>query len=514
MPVYENYTNDWLVFAMGSAEQNGHTFGWQFGNYQLRGANAIREELLPDEEPLPNPLFPEEMEPSAIFFGGTDPGRFVPTYMIYSADVRPDVYLITQNALADDTYMSVERDLYGDEIWIPSKEDSAESFNIYVSEVQSGKRQANAALKIENGRVQVTGALGVMEINGILTKMMFDHDRLRHAFYVEESYVIPWMYPYLAPHGLIMKIRKDAEPIPQANVVNDMEFWDWYHRRLVKDPGFRRDFPAQKSFSKLRAAIAGLYAKTGHFREAGDAFREATLLYPASPEASFRYIQEVLMPMRRWTQIEDILDFTDRVDPNNSRTAGMRDYVQRLRGITEDVEHLQRKAASGKISAQESFHLAQCYLSLGQFHMASRAVRKALEKPETGKNFQMLCLGAQLLAQANQRGDAAQTAKKAVAAMPGNADPMMHRELSRILMEGGLNVEAEQQLNAYLRVRGRDADAWMQMAILKDAIGDAYGAQNAIRQAYNIDPNAAAERLRSNEQLQRIAAPLFRRRMQ
>ena len=55
--------------------------------------------------------------------------------------VRPDVYLITQNALADDTYMSVERDLYGDEIWIPSKEDSAESFNIYVSEVQSGKRQ-------------------------------------------------------------------------------------------------------------------------------------------------------------------------------------------------------------------------------------------------------------------------------------------------------------------------------------------------------------------------------------
>ena len=129
--------------------------------------------------------------------------------------------------------------------------------------------------------------------------MMFDHDRLRHAFYVEESYVIPWMYPYLAPHGLIMKIRKDATPIPQQSVVDDKEFWDWYHRRLVKDPGFRRDFPAQKSFSKLRAAIAGLYAKTGHFREAGDAFREAVMLYPASPEASFRYIQEVLLPMRK-----------------------------------------------------------------------------------------------------------------------------------------------------------------------------------------------------------------------
>ena len=111
--------NDRLVFELGSAEQNGHTFGWQFGNYQLRGANAIREELSKDEEPLPNPQWPAEMEPHAIFFGGTDPGRFVPTYMIYSALFRPDVYLITQNALADDTYMSVERDLYGDEIWIP-----------------------------------------------------------------------------------------------------------------------------------------------------------------------------------------------------------------------------------------------------------------------------------------------------------------------------------------------------------------------------------------------------------
>ena len=63
---------------------------------------------------------PTPMETNAIFFGGTDPGRFVPTYMIYSAKVRPDIYLITQNALADNTYMNVMRDLYGDQIWIPT----------------------------------------------------------------------------------------------------------------------------------------------------------------------------------------------------------------------------------------------------------------------------------------------------------------------------------------------------------------------------------------------------------
>ena len=26
------------------------------------------------------------------------------------------------------------------------------------------------------------------------------------TFYVEESYVLPWMYPYLTPHGLIMNV--------------------------------------------------------------------------------------------------------------------------------------------------------------------------------------------------------------------------------------------------------------------------------------------------------------------
>ncbi|MEI7903247.1 MAG: hypothetical protein WCK89_23650, partial [bacterium] len=136
IPVYENYTNEYLISSMSGAEQNGHDYGWQFGNYQLRGADAITEELAAGDEPLPNPAFPPPMEPGAIFFGGTDPGRFVPTYMIYSADVRPDVFLITQNALADNTYMSTMRDLYGNQIWIPTPDDSARAFQVYVDEVQ------------------------------------------------------------------------------------------------------------------------------------------------------------------------------------------------------------------------------------------------------------------------------------------------------------------------------------------------------------------------------------------
>ena len=512
IPIYENYTNDRLVFELGSAEQNGHTFGWQFGAWQLDGAEEIRDELLADEEPLPNPLWPESMEPHSIFFGGTDPGRFVPTYMIYSANFRPDVYLITQNALADDTYMSVERDLYGDEIWIPSKEDSAESFQIYVEEVQSGKRNANADLKIENGRVQVTGALGVMEINGILTKMMFDHERLRHAFYVEESYVIQWMYPYLSPHGLIMKINKDPNPLTPQIIQNDMEFWDWYMRRLLKDRAFRRDFPAQKSFSKLRAAIAGLYSHTGRYREAEQAFREAVLLYPASPEASFRYIQEVLLPIRKWDVVEDILDYTDRVDPNNSRTGAMRSYTQRMKQLTDQISALQSKAAKSPLSPVENIMLAQCHLQLGQTGAARGFTKKALESKEATNSFECQYRGSQIYTQCGQRGDAAQAAKRALEIMPPNAPPPIRKELAMTLIEGGMAAEANNQLNEYLRVQPKDAEAWLASALAKNALSQVTEAQRAIIQAYQSDANVTMERIRANEVLQRIAAPLFHRK--
>ena len=336
--------------------------------------------------------------------------------------------------------MSVERDLYGDEIWIPSKEDSAESFNIYVSEVQSGKRPANAALKIENGRVQVTGALGVMEINGVLTKMMFDHERLRHAFYVEESYVIRWMYPYLSPHGLIMKINKDQNPLNSEIIRNDMEFWDWYYRRLLRDPAFRRDFPAQKSFSKLRAAIAGLYADRGLLMQADEAFREACLLYPASPEATFRYIQESLVKHGRWQTIFDLLDYTDRVDPNNTRTRDMRGYMQRLRGVLEEITRLQSKPNA---DVNDLFQLEQLQSSVGQNGSAVRNLKAALAKAGANIGFDQLYTAGHLYRQCGQRGEAARLMKQALAKMPGGLDPRLKREMATILAEGGLNAEAE-----------------------------------------------------------------------
>ena len=67
-------------------------------------------------------------------------------------------------------------------------------------------------------------------------------------------------------------------------------------------------------------------------------------------------------------------------------------------------------------------------------------------------------------------------------------------------------------LNEYLRNQPKDADAWLQLAIVKDALGKSYDAQNAIYQAYQADQHVFNQRLQGSEQLQKIAAPLFRRK--
>ena len=102
MPVY-TLTSHWA-----ENEQRGHLFGFWFGHDMF--------------EP-PFGLYPS-MTRDTVLFGGTDPGRFNPTYMIFAESFikpkhrrdpafdRRDVYIITQNALADGTYLNYIRAHY------------------------------------------------------------------------------------------------------------------------------------------------------------------------------------------------------------------------------------------------------------------------------------------------------------------------------------------------------------------------------------------------------------------
>jgi len=469
--VYKNYFSEKQLQVVGGSEQNGHDFGWQFGNWQLQGVEGIKKDLWyycgKDEEKFaeewaeyPNPDYPPPMGTNAIFFGGTDPGRFVPTYMIYCPRVRDDVYLITQNALADGTFMDVTRDLYGDQIWIPSKLDSNKAFNEYYQGVQSGKIKAGASLQTSAGRMQVQGVAGVMKINGILCKQIFDHNQFvtetktdeatrpagfavvpvdpvdsetgklcEREFFVEESYVIPWMYPYLTPHGLIMKINSKPTKITKEMIKNDHAFWGWYVNRLVNDSKFTRDIVARKTFSKLRSAIAGLYAARGERKEAEHAFKQAVALYPLSPEATSR-LANLYMLEKRFAEAKEVLRVFAEADTKNDRIGEFINQVDRVEKMQARRVELEKKLRAGQgADIGKAFELLQIYNALGEGAMFRQLHSDILRTP--------------------------------------NIPPEGHLQLAQMLAQLKRFDYVEKTFVHYLKKKPEDSGVWMELAAVR-----------------------------------------------
>jgi tetratricopeptide (TPR) repeat protein len=500
VPIRENAFNRELILLYGGAEQHGHDFGWQFGHYQLRGASAINEELEPDEEPLPNPQYPPEMTQNAIFFGGTDPGRFSPTYMIYSARVREDIYLITQNALADNTFMNVNRDLYGDQIWIPAIQDSARTFMIYIDEVKSGKRQPHAEIQITGTRVQVSGVLGVMEMNALLAKMIFDRNNYKHDFYVEESYAIIWMYPHLTPHGLIMKINRDPTPFEADRkiAINDLDFWDWYTRRLHSNPKFLRDVAARRTFSKLRSSIGGLYANRRQFGNAERAFREAAFLYPLSPDSTFRLVRKALLPMDRFDECIWHLNEYAKKDPGNKSVTGYIDVIKNFEVLHDEIVKKENAYKDREFDPATELELAEMYRLAKKPEMMTQHINAVL----TASNLPShLAYQAAVVLHKTRSYDEMDSALQRFLKDPPAATPAsVFLNIRNMYFDANMFPKMISTVRQYLEIETDNWRAWLDLCLLHLRLKQYEAASQTLEQARQFGGAEVEEVIRSDEQ--------------
>jgi hypothetical protein len=323
--------------------------------------------------------------PGSIYFGGTDPGRFLITGMEKSQVNADPFFLLTQNALADGTYLDYLHSMYGDKIYIPTADDAAKCFQNYTEDVT--RRQQNHQLKPgedvqvdpKSGRVQVSGQVAVMEINGLLAQIVFDKNT-NHEFYVEESFPLDWMYSYLEPHGLIMKINR--QPLTEMSdeiVQRDRDYWTKYVAPMIGDwlntdtsvedvaafaekvyvkkdfNGFKGDLrfiqssDSQKMFSKECSSIAGLYAwRAQHATDAAEkkrmndaadfAFRQAWALCPYSPETVVRYAN-LLMSESRFSDALLIAETAAKMPAMKGKDgAQIRELVDQLKKIQQQVK--------------------------------------------------------------------------------------------------------------------------------------------------------------------------------
>ena len=568
-PGYSVLTH-WSSTHANTSEQRNHWFGYWFGH---------------DMFTPPFGIYPD-MARNAIVFGGTDPGRFVPTYMIFCESFVPpsckpmdphfdrrDVYLITQNALADGTYLQYLRAQYfrsaqkdplffqellrgpderadnyytnflarlagvildgpltkrgarieaewrkegvypPKEIYIPSAEDLQTAFSDYSQDV-SRRAQLNQLLPGEvvvpvtnaNGQVsiQLAGQVAVMKINGLLCKVIFDHNP-DNEFYVEESFPLDWMFPYETPFGVIMKINRQVVPSFSPEVFQkDHEFWSQYSERLIGNwitydtsvkqiadfaekvylhrnySGFKgsrkfiRDDHAQQAFSKLRSSIAGLYAwrlgtlsqvptppeflpKTAAEREAliketDFAFKQSFAFCPYSPEAVFRYINFLAMLNRFDDAIiaaQTCLDF----DPYNDQVAGLvkqlEDMKKNAGGRTQFLSELQQmetEARNNPTNFENIMNLASIYYQMHQTGRITELFDQVSANPHVPAN----ALGAiaQFYAQTQNLPKLESTLQRLVDVDPGEPEPWY--DLAAIKVVLGKTNESLQDLGMAL----------------------------------------------------------------
>jgi hypothetical protein len=268
----------------------------------------------------------------SIYFGGTDPGRFIVTALQKSQTEGDPFFTLTQNALADGTYLNYLRSMYGEKIYIPTAEDSAKCFQEYMKDVVKRKAEnklqpgENVQVDSTSGRVAISGQGAVMQINGLLVKTIFDKEPDRE-FFIEESFPLDWMYSYLEPHGIIFKLnRQPLTELSDAIVKRDHDYWsqmiapmigDWlgddtsvqavadFAKKVflehdftgfTGDPQFVRNDYSCKMFSKERANIADLYVWRANHAAGNDeiermahaadlTFRQALALCPYNVEA-------------------------------------------------------------------------------------------------------------------------------------------------------------------------------------------------------------------------------------
>jgi hypothetical protein len=274
----------------------------------------------------------------SIYFGGTDAGRFLVTAMEKDQAHGDPFFTLTQNALADNTYLDYLRAMYGDKIYVPTLEDLQNCFNDYYADVQRRmkinqlKPGEDISVDPDTGKMRVGGQVAVMQINALLVKIIFDSNTNRD-YYVQESFPLDWMYPYLEPHGLIFKLnRQPLDRLSDETVQTDRDYWaktitpmigDWLHEDtsvadiaafnekvflnhdfggFTGDTNFVLNKYSYRTFSKDRCSIADLYAwRAKHSDDAAEkdrmnraadfAYRQAWALCPYLPETVYRYVQ-------------------------------------------------------------------------------------------------------------------------------------------------------------------------------------------------------------------------------
>ena len=428
--------------------QRNHWFGWMYGRDML-----------------------SDLPKDAFVFGGTDPGRFVPTYMILSESFekpkhkrdpnfdRRDLYIITQNALADAFYNQYIRNHYSAERpaprgWIdrwlgrdkhypqahlilPRQEDI---MALYQGAMEA--KQKNPAAPDPNADPTV--------LNSMVAEWIWQRNKDQRPFFVEESFPMEWSYPNAVPHGLCYEIKRDPVPaLSPEQVQADMEYWRGYITRLKADPGFVDDIDAQRSFSKLRNTGGNIYKWRNMAGPAEQAYRQALELWPGNTE-TLNNFSDLLLRQGRSAELRDILTKAVKADPNNGLLVILLKNCERKIQLQAEIAALQQQRAANPKDPALVQQLLGKYSEEGNIPAADQLIGEASAAFPT--NAEILRDAVNYFALQNRVPQALEYGRKLEKVTP--QDPEVKYGLAKFVMLTGNRAEFYKMLEESVRLGG------------------------------------------------------------
>jgi len=239
------------------------------------------------------------LRPGMVYVGGTDPGCFIPTFLNETSEGEHHVVL-TQNALADGSYLDYLNFVYDNRLNTLGHDDSERAFQEYIADAQKRfqhdqefpdepkrMRPGEESHIGENNKISVAGPAAVMAINETLFQKLMDKNP-DTSFAIEQSFAFTSIYSNTAPLGplLELRIQDTRDELTTERAAQSVDYWRTISQQLLSDAEAANSSEVRMAYVKAASEQAALFLDRHLTSEAGQTYEIAIQLASSSPNAS------------------------------------------------------------------------------------------------------------------------------------------------------------------------------------------------------------------------------------
>jgi hypothetical protein len=239
----------------------------------------------------------DSLKPGMVYVGGTDSSRWVPA-LLNDTEEGDQHIVITQNALADKSYLQYIALQFGGRMNTLSDQDFQVAFDSYTADArlrlehdeslpdEPKQIRPGENVKLIEGKLDVGGQTAVMDINERLLNEILERNP-DLSFAVSESYPLKGTYADAVPLGPLMELRANAtEAFTAERATESLEYWRDAAQYILSDPEAISSEDARKSYSHDAGAAANLLQAHSFNGDAESVYEAARQLWPGNVEVA------------------------------------------------------------------------------------------------------------------------------------------------------------------------------------------------------------------------------------